>query len=56
MLLFVTYLAREGLSYTTIKVYQAAICNLHTTARMHNTYQAQLTPYLEQVLQGIKKH
>ena len=55
-LLFVTYLAREGLSYTTIKVYQAAICNLHTIARMHNMYQAQLTPYLEQVLQGIKKH
>ena len=56
MLLFVTYLAREGLSYTIIKVYLAAICNLHTIARMHNTYQAQLTPYLEQVLQGIKKH
>ena len=56
MFLFVTYLAREGLSYTTIKVYLAAICNLHTTARMHNMYQAQLTPYLEQVIQGIKKH
>ena len=55
MLLFVAYLAKERLSYTTIKVYLAAIRNLHTTARMHHTYQEQLTPYLEQVLQGIKK-
>ena len=55
MLLFVTYLAKERLSYTTIKVYLAAIRNLDTTARMHHTYQEQLTPYLEQVLQGIKK-
>ena len=55
MLLFVAYLAKEKLSYTTIKVYLAAIRNLHITARMHHTYQEQLTPYLEQVLQGIKK-
>ena len=55
MLLFVAYLAKERLSYATIKVYLAAIRNLHTTARMHHTYQEQLTPYLEQVLQGIKK-
>ena len=55
MLLFVAYLANERLFYTTIKVHLAAIRNLHTTTGMHQIYQEQLTPYLEQVLQGIKK-
>ena len=51
MLLFVAYLAKERLSYTTIKVYLPAIHNLHTTASMYHTYQEQLTTHLEQVLQ-----
>ena len=41
--------------YTTIKVYLTAIRNLHTTLKLHTRYVTQLTPYLEQVLQGIKK-
>ena len=55
LLLFVAFLAKDGLAYTTIKVYIAAIRNLHTSSGLHNTYSQQLTPYLEQVLQGIKK-
>ena len=55
LLLFLAFLAKEGLAYTTIKVYLAAISNLHTTAGLHNVYSQQLTPYVEQVVQGIKK-
>ena len=55
LLLFVTFLVKDDLAYTTIKVYIAAIHNLHTSSGLHNTYSQQLTPYLEQVLQGIKK-
>ena len=57
LLLFLAFLAKDGLAYTTIKVYLAAISNLHsdTTAGLHNIYSQQLTPYLEQVVQGIKK-
>ena len=56
LLLFLAFLAKEGLAYTTIKVYIATIRNLHTTAGLHNIYSQQLTPYLEQVLTGIKKN
>ena len=56
LLLFLAFLAKDGLAYTTIKVYIAAIRNLHTFSGLHNTYSQQLTPYLEQVLQGIKRN
>ena len=39
----------------TIGVYIAAVRNLHTSSGLHNTYSQQFTPYLEQILQEIKK-
>ena len=55
LLLFIAYLAKDGLAYTSIKVYLSAIRNMHITSGHHHIYSQQLTPYLEQVLQGIKK-
>ena len=54
LLLSTTYLAKEGLAYTSIKVYISAIRNMHITLGHHHSYSQQLTPYLEQVLQGIQ--
>ena len=54
MLLFVTHLARQGLTYGTIKVYLSAVSNLHVTAGLHNAFAAQLTPRLVTVLRDIK--
>ena len=55
LLLFTAYLAKEGLAYTFIKVYISAIRNMHITLGHHHSYSQQLTPYLEQALQGIKR-
>ena len=55
LLLFLAFLAKEGLVYTTIKVCLVVISNLHTTTGLHNVYSQQLTHYVEQVVQGIKK-
>ena len=54
-MLFASYLARQGLAHTTIKVYLSAVRNLHVTAGLHQEFALQLTPRLELVLQGIKK-
>ena len=53
--MFIAHLAKEGIAYTTIKVYLAAIRYLHVSVRMHQTYNQQLSPYLELVMKGIKK-
>lgn len=55
LLIFVSYLAQEGLTHQTIKVYLSAVRNLHVTAGLHNEFAQQLTPRLEMVLKGIKK-
>ena len=52
--LFVAHLANEGLAHSTIKVYLSALRNLHITTRYHQNFTNQLTPRVEQVLQGIK--
>ena len=53
--MFIAHLAKEGIAHTTIKVYLAAICYLHVSVGMHQTYSQQLSPYLELVMKGIKK-
>ena len=55
LLLFTTYLVKQGLAHTTIKVYLSAVRNLHVSAGLHQQFTQQLTPRLEMVLQGIKK-
>ena len=55
LLLFIAHLAKEGIAHTTIKVYLAAIRHLHVSVGMHQTYNLQLSPYLELVMKGIKK-
>ena len=56
LLLFVAHLAQSHLSYSTIKVYLSAIRHLHLTAGLLDTFSAQSTPRLAQVLQGIKRY
>ena len=53
LLLFTAYLAKEGLAYTY--TYISAIRNMHITLGHHHSYSHLLTPFLEQVLQGIKR-
>ena len=54
-MLFVTFLAKEGLCYSSIKVCLSAVCNLHVAVGLHNFFAKQLTPRPELVLSGIKK-
>ena len=53
--MFVSYLARQGLSQASIKVYLSVVHNLHVSAGLHEEFSKQLTPRLELVLKGIKK-
>ena len=55
LLLFVANLANEGLAHSTIKVYLSAIRNHHIATGHHQTFASQLTPRVEQVLQGVKR-
>ena len=55
LLLFASYLAKQGLAHTTIKVYLSAVRNLHVSAGLHKQFAQQLTPHLEMVLRGIKR-
>ena len=55
MLSFSAYLAKQNITYSTIKVYISAIRNLHVASGQHHHFTDQLTPRLEQVLRGIKK-
>ena len=53
--MFVSYLAQQGLSQASIKVYLSAVRNLHVSAGLHKEFSKQLTPRLELVIKGIKK-
>ena len=53
--MFIAHLAKEGVAHTTIKVYLAAIRYLHVSVGMHQTYNQQLSPYLELAKKEIKK-
>ena len=50
ILLFVTYLATSGLSYTTINMYHSAIHSMPVATGQHIVFNQQLTPRLQQVL------
>ena len=54
LLMFVSYLAQQGLSHTSIKVYLSAVHNLHVQGGLHEEFAKQLSPRLELVLKGIK--
>ena len=56
LLLFVSYLASLNLSHSTIKVYLSGIRSLHVSQGHHTSFSLQLTPRLQQVLKGIRKH
>ena len=55
LLLFATHPATSRISYATIKIYLSAIRNMLVTAGVHNFFNQQLTPQLQQVLKGIQK-
>ena len=54
-LLFVTYLADQNSSSSTIKVYLAAIRNPHVAQGGHERFMEVSTPRLQQVMKGIKR-
>lgn len=53
--MFISFLAQEGLAYTSIKVYLSAVRSLHVAAGLHEIFSSQLTPRVEQVLKGVRK-
>lgn len=53
--MFVSYLAKQGLAPSSIKVYLSAVRSLHVHAGLHNELAEQLTPRLQMVLKGIKR-
>ena len=55
LLLFVTHLATQNLSYSTIKVYMSAVRSAHVTTGNHTDFDSQLTPRLDRLLKGIRK-
>ena len=55
LVLFITHLASQQLSHTTIQVYLSAVRYLHTANKEHHTFTAHITPRLGQVLKGIQK-
>ena len=55
LLLFVAHLANEGVAHSTIKVYLSSIRNHHLATGHHQTFASQLTPRVEQALQGVKR-
>ena len=55
LLLFVTYLADQNCSSSTIKVYLAAIRNAHVAQGEHERFIEASTPRLQQVMKGIQR-
>ena len=55
LLLFVSHLASNNISHTTIKTYLAAIRHMHVLAGMHTSFEEQLTPRLHLALKGVKR-
>ena len=56
LILFVTHLATSNISQATIKVYLSAVRHVHVLRGLHNSFSQQLTPRLQIILKGIKKH
>ena len=56
LILFITHLASTNISYATIKVYLSAIRHMHVYRGWHNHFNQQLTPRLQLILRGIRKH
>jgi len=56
LVLFVVFLAEKKIAYATIKVYLAAVRQLHVSKGLHGQFSLQLTTRLQQILRGIKKH
>ena len=56
LLLFVPHLAQSHLSYSTIRVYLFVVRHLYLTTVLLDTFSAQSTPRLAQVLQRIKRY
>ena len=54
LLIFVSYLAQQGLTHQSIKVYHSAVRNLHVSMGLQEEFSKQLIPRLELVLKGIK--
>ena len=55
LLLFATHLAVQKLAYPTIKVYMAAVRNVHVNTGNHVIFAKQLTPRLDLLMRGIRK-
>ena len=55
LLFFATHMTTRGQSYAAIKVYLAAVRNLHTTAGHHSAYSTKFTPRIQHLLKGIHK-
>ena len=55
LLLFVTYLADQSCSSSTIKVYLAAVRNAHVAQGEHVHFMKASTPRLQQVMKGIQR-
>ena len=47
LLIFLSYLARQGLSQASIKVYLSVVRNMDVSAGLHEEFSKQLTPRLE---------
>ena len=56
LILFITHLASTNICYATIKVYLSAIRHMHVYRGWHNHFNQQLTPRLQLILRGIRKH
>ena len=56
LLLFTTHLALQHLSTSTIQTYLSAVRYLHLSTNHLTAYTTQLTPRVQQVLRGIKRH
>jgi len=54
LVLFVVYLAENKIAYATIKVYLAAVRQLHVSKGLHGQFSLQLTPRLQQILEESK--
>ena len=55
LLLFISHLGKSGLSHKTIKVYLAAVRNMHVTSGLHEHFSKQINPRLELVLKDNSK-
>ena len=56
LILFATHLATANISQASIKVYLSAIRHIHVLQGLHDQFSQQLTPRLQIILKGIKKH